>query len=182
MPSTPLTPAEVQARASRVRLLLLDVDGVLTDGTVSIDSEGGESKRFFIRDGAAIVWAGRQGLEVGFLSGRPSEATSRRAAELGVQIVSQGGPDKRRSYRQIMAERSYADDEVGYMADDLLDLPVLGRVGLSAAPADAVDEVREQVHWTSRFDGGRGAVRELIELILRAHGKWDGLLRSFQVS
>jgi len=175
----PLSPSEVASRAQRVRLLLFDVDGVLTDGTVSIGSDGTESKEFFIRDGAAIVYAAREGLDVGFLSGRPSEATSRRAAELGVRILSQGGPDKRRGYADILSGYGYRDEDVGYMGDDLLDLAVLERVGLSAAPADAIDEVRERVHWVSRSPGGRGAVRELVEVVLRAQGKWDRLLATF---
>ena len=175
----PASPQELQARARRLRLILLDVDGVLTDGTVSIHSAGGESKSFHIRDGAAIVWAGREDLEVGFLSGRPSEATSRRAAELGVKLVIQTGPDKIRSYREIVAARRCEDEEVAYMADDLLDLAVLERVGLSAAPADAVSEVRTRVHWVSQQRGGRGAVRELVELVLRAQGKWDRIVQTF---
>ena len=169
----------LQARAGRVRLLLLDVDGVLTDGTVAVHAAGGESKGFFIRDGLSLVWARRLGLEVGFLSGRASEATSRRAAELGVRIVVQGGTDKRVGFADILATHGYADPDVAYMADDLLDLPVLTRVGLAAAPADAVDEVRSRVHWVSRYPGGRGAVRELVELLLRAQGRWDGLVDSY---
>jgi 3-deoxy-D-manno-octulosonate 8-phosphate phosphatase (KDO 8-P phosphatase) len=175
----PTTAEELQARARRLRLILLDVDGVLTEGTVSIHSAGGESKSFHIRDGAAMIWAGREGLEIGLLSGRPSEATSRRAAELRIGLVSQAGPDKLRSYRQILAEKGCADDEVGYMADDLLDLSILSRVGLSAAPSDAVEEVRNRVHWISSSPGGRGAVREFLELVLRAQGKWDRIVQAF---
>jgi 3-deoxy-D-manno-octulosonate 8-phosphate phosphatase (KDO 8-P phosphatase) len=175
----PLDLSEVQARASRVRLVLLDVDGVLTDGTVSIDSVGGEAKPFFIRDGIGLIWARRAGIEVGLLSGRRSETTVRRAAELGIGIVSQGGSDKRRGYADILAAHGYADEEVAYMADDILDLPVLGRVGLSAAPADAVDDVRTRVHWVSHHTGGRGAVREFVELILKARCSWDAILQSF---
>jgi 3-deoxy-D-manno-octulosonate 8-phosphate phosphatase (KDO 8-P phosphatase) len=175
----PITAEELKARARRLRLILLDVDGVLTDGTVAIHSTGGESKSFHIRDGAAIIWARREGLEVGLLSGRPSEATSRRAAELGITLVLQVGPDKLRSYQDALAAGGYDDGEVAYMADDLLDLAVLGRVGLAAAPADAVTEVRDRVHWVSSYPGGRGAVRELVELILRAQDKWDRIVQMF---
>jgi 3-deoxy-D-manno-octulosonate 8-phosphate phosphatase (KDO 8-P phosphatase) len=171
--------ADLHARARRVRLLLLDVDGVLTDGTVSIDSSGGESKEFFVRDGAAMIWAAREGLEIGLLSGRPSEATTRRAAELRLNLVSQVGPDKLKGYEEILAARGLSDDDVGYMADDLLDLPILQRVGLAAAPADAVDDVRSRVHWVSRFPGGRGAVRELLEVVLGAQDKWERILQTF---
>jgi 3-deoxy-D-manno-octulosonate 8-phosphate phosphatase (KDO 8-P phosphatase) len=170
---------ELHARARRLRLILLDVDGVLTDGTVAIHSAGGESKSFHIRDGAAIIWARREGLEIGLLSGRPSEATSRRAAELGITLVLQVGPDKLRSYQDAIGAKGYEDGEVAYMADDLLDLAVLGRVGLAAAPADAVTEVRDRVHWVSSYPGGRGAVRELLELVLRAQDKWDRIVQTF---
>jgi 3-deoxy-D-manno-octulosonate 8-phosphate phosphatase (KDO 8-P phosphatase) len=170
---------DLDLRARRIRLVLLDVDGVLTDGTVTIHAAGGESKAFFIRDGAAIVWAQRQGLRVGFLSGRPSDATTRRAAELRVSLVAQPGPDKRQAYADILTECGCADDETAYMGDDVLDLPILSRAGLAAAPADAVDEVRGRVHWVSSHPGGRGAVRELLELILRAQGKWDAVVASF---
>jgi 3-deoxy-D-manno-octulosonate 8-phosphate phosphatase (KDO 8-P phosphatase) len=173
----PLPPEDVHARARRVRLLLLDVDGVLTDGAVAIRSTRDEHKNFYIRDGAALVWARHEGLAVGFLSGRPSSATSRRAAELGITIVAQGGPDKRQAYADILASNGFSDDDVAYMGDDVLDLPILGRAGLAASPSDAVDDVKARVHWISRAAGGRGAVRELVELVLRAHGRWDALIR-----
>src|SRR6186997_151486 len=116
----PLPIEEVHARARRIRLLLLDVDGVLTDGTVSIDSAGGESKSFFIRDGLGIVWARREGLDVGFLSGRPSAATTRRAAELGIAILVQDRSDKRLGFAAILDGHGYRADEVAYMGDDLV--------------------------------------------------------------
>ena len=174
----PLDLHQVHDRAKRVRLILLDVDGVLTDGTIVIHSTGGESKSFFIRDGLGIIWARREGLEVGLLSGRPSEATTRRASELGLRIVSQGSNDKRAAYARILEVNGFTDEEVAYMGDDLVDLPVLGRVGLATAPADAVDAVKSRVHWISGYDGGRGAVRELVELVFAAQGRWDGLLRT----
>jgi 3-deoxy-D-manno-octulosonate 8-phosphate phosphatase (KDO 8-P phosphatase) len=177
----PLPLEDVHARARRVRLLLLDVDGVLTDGGVAIKSTRGEHKTFFIRDGAALVWARHEGLAVGLLSGRASAATSRRATELGITIVSQGGPDKREGYAGILAAHGFSDEQVAYMGDDLLDLPILGRAGLSASPADAVEDVRTRVHWVSRARGGRGAVRELVELIFRARGRWDDIVRGYLV-
>jgi 3-deoxy-D-manno-octulosonate 8-phosphate phosphatase (KDO 8-P phosphatase) len=167
---------DLSTRARRIRLLLLDVDGVLTDGTVFIDSVGGEAKMFNIRDGAGIVWAMRLGLEVGFLSGRASGATTRRASELGVRIVSQSSTDKAGEFSEIVHRYGLSDEEVAYMGDDVLDLPVLSRAGLSAAPADAVEEVRSRVSWVSQYAGGRGAVREFIEVIMRAKGTWDAAL------
>jgi len=172
-------PSDVLSRAQRVRLVLFDVDGVLTDCTVAIAADGNETKMFSIRDGAAIVWAQRAGLEVGLLSGRPSDATSRRATELGIKLVIQGGPEKREPFLAVLAERGLMTNEVAYMGDDLVDLPVMTRVGLAGAPADAAPEVAARAHWVSRYPGGRGAVREFLELILKARGEWDTLLARF---
>lgn len=163
----------VQERAARVRLLLFDVDGVLTDGVVSVHADGGESKAFHIKDGAAIVWAQHAGLPVGLVSARVSGATSHRAAQLAVRIVRQGVTSKVAAFEQILREARLEEQQVAYMGDDLLDLPVLLRVGLAAAPADAASEVRDAVHWVSGATGGRGAARELIELVLRAQGRWE---------
>ena len=171
-----MTAEDLHERARRVRLVLLDVDGVLTDSAVVITGAGPESKTFSVRDGAAVAWARECGLDVGLLSGRPSDATTRRAAELGIRLVIQGGPKKRDPFLALIAERGLAADEVAYMGDDLADLPVLTRVGLAASPADAVPEVQARAHWVSTQRGGRGAVRELIELVLRARGQWDGLV------
>lgn len=176
MPPSPI-PHDFAVRARPVRLLLLDVDGVLTDGTIVVHASGDEAKTFSIRDGAAIVWAKRAGLEIGLISGRPSGATARRAAELGLRIVSQAGPDKLQAFQAIMAAEGLRDREVAYMGDDVLDLPILTRVGLATAPADAAPEVRQRVHWVSSLGGGRGAVREVLELLLRVRGSWDTLLR-----
>ena len=169
----------IQERASRVRLLLFDVDGVLTDGVVIVHADGSESKGFHIRDGAAIVWAQRAGLPVGLLSARSSIATSQRAAQLAIRLVQQGVPSKADGFEQILRDAGVDEGVVAYMGDDLLDLPVLRRAGLSAAPADAAVEVRDAVHWVSTAGGGRGAVRELIELVLRAQNRWNGVLAEY---
>jgi 3-deoxy-D-manno-octulosonate 8-phosphate phosphatase (KDO 8-P phosphatase) len=169
----------LQQKASRVRLLLFDVDGVLTDGIVLMHADGSESKGFHIRDGAAIVWAQRAGLQVGLLSARMSAATAQRAAQLAIRLVSQGVPDKLTGYEQLVKQAGVSDDAVAYMGDDLLDLPVLGRVGFSGAPADAAEEVRGRVDWVSRAPGGRGAVREMIEFVLRAQHKWGGVVGQY---
>jgi 3-deoxy-D-manno-octulosonate 8-phosphate phosphatase (KDO 8-P phosphatase) len=172
-----MTPEEFNARAATLGLLLFDVDGVMTDGAIQLDSLERESKRFYVRDGAALVWARRDGLEVGLLSGRPSPVTANRAAELGIPIVVQGGPDKRPGFERILADTGLDASQVGYMGDDVLDLPILTRAGLSAAPADAVQDVLERVDWVSDLPGGRGAVRQFIELVLRARGRWDALVQ-----
>jgi 3-deoxy-D-manno-octulosonate 8-phosphate phosphatase (KDO 8-P phosphatase) len=169
----------VHAKASMVRLLLFDVDGVLTDGAVLMHADGSESKSFHIRDGAALVWAQRAGLSVGLLSARTSGATAQRAAQLGIRIVSQGVAHKADAYETIRRQAGLEDGAIAFMGDDLLDLPVLSRVGLSAAPADGAPEVRERVDWVSPSGGGRGAVRELIELVLRAQGRWDEVVQQY---
>jgi 3-deoxy-D-manno-octulosonate 8-phosphate phosphatase (KDO 8-P phosphatase) len=169
----------VQAKASAVRLLLFDVDGVLTDGAVLMHADGSESKNFHIRDGAALVWAQRAGLSVGLLSARTSGATAQRAAQLGIRIVSQGVAHKADAYEAIRQQAGLEDSAIAFMGDDLLDLPVLSRVGLSAAPADGAPEVRASVDWVSPSGGGRGAVRELIELVLRAQGRWDDVVQQY---
>lgn len=163
-------------RARRIRLLLLDVDGVLTDGKILIHHDGTESKQFDIRDGTGIVLAQKAGIRVGLLSARQSTATAERASQLRVTLVRQGSLDKLATYEEIKRELELEDAEIAFMGDDFLDLQVLARVGLSAAPADAVDDVRAAVNWVSARRGGDGAVRELTELLLKAQGRWEGLL------
>jgi 3-deoxy-D-manno-octulosonate 8-phosphate phosphatase (KDO 8-P phosphatase) len=169
----------VQERAARIRLILFDVDGVLTDGRVTVHADGQESKAFFIRDGIAMVWAQRAGLRVGFLSARASPTTPHRAAQLGITLVHHGVDSKRRTYERILRDEGLSDEAVAYMGDDIVDLAVLERVGLSAAPADAVADVRARVHWTSESPAGSGAARELLELILKSQNRWDGIVSSY---
>lgn len=166
-------------KAAGIRLLLFDVDGVLTDGRILLHADGSESKAFSIRDGTGIVWAQRAGLATGLLSARHSAATTARAAQLGIRIVRQQAVDKLRMYRELLQDEGVSDGEVAFMGDDVLDLPVLSRVGLSAAPADAAPDVLARVNWVSSRVGGDGAARELIELLLRAQGKWDALLDGY---
>jgi 3-deoxy-D-manno-octulosonate 8-phosphate phosphatase (KDO 8-P phosphatase) len=172
-------PPEIDARARGLRLLLFDVDGVMTDGRILLHSDGTESKQFHIRDGTALVWARRAGLLTGLLSARSSASTALRAQQLGIPIVKQGVEDKLSAYEGILAEHGLTDDQVSFMGDDVLDLPVLARVGLSCAPADAVPDVRSRVHWVSGVRGGEGAIREFVDLVLRAQGLWGELLASY---
>src|SRR5690349_1051588 len=169
----------VTERAARIKLVLFDVDGVLTDGRVVIHSDATESKTFGIRDGIAMVWAQRAGIRVGFLSARHSPTTLHRAAQLNITLVYQGVLNKLGSYEEILADLKLTDDQVAYMGDDVVDLAVLTRVGLAAAPADAVEEVRSRVHWISRWPGGAGAARELIETILQAQNLWSGVVQAY---
>lgn len=175
-----LTQDEFETRARRLRLVLLDVDGVLTDGTVAIAGSGPERKAFSIRDGAALVWTQQAGLELGLISGRASDATTRRAEELRITTVLQGVRDKRAAYLSLLADRGLDDGEVAYMGDDLIDLPILRRVGLSAAPADACDDVRQRVHCVTHALAGHGAVREFLERLLRARGQWESILQGYE--
>jgi 3-deoxy-D-manno-octulosonate 8-phosphate phosphatase (KDO 8-P phosphatase) len=172
--------SDLAARAARIRLLVFDVDGVLTDGVIFMHSDGSETKGFHIRDGAAIVWAQRMGIPVALLSARHSGATTQRAAQLAIRTVVQGVGSKLQAYEQILRDAGLPDEEVAFMGDDLLDLPVLARVGLAAAPADAATEVLEQAHWVSTRQGGRGAVREFIEMVLRAQDRWDDVLGEYR--
>jgi 3-deoxy-D-manno-octulosonate 8-phosphate phosphatase (KDO 8-P phosphatase) len=169
----------VEQRAAKIKLLLFDVDGVLTDGKILLHADGSESKTFDIKDGTGIVWAIRQELTVGFLSARQSLATSQRAAQLGVTLVHQGVRSKLETYEQIVDSLILDDDQAAYMGDDLLDLPVLSRVGLATAPADASPEVVSRVQWVSQARGGCGAARELVEIILRAQGRWEAIVASY---
>jgi len=177
-PDTPWTEA-VEARAQRIKLILFDVDGVLTDGTLLLHADGSESKRYDIKDGTGIVLAQRAGIRVGFLSARMSAATQQRATQLGVTLVHQGIASKIETYEQIADELLLDDEDIAYMGDDIVDLAVLTRVGLATAPSDAVDEIKRRVHWVSDCAGGRGAVRQLVELILRAQQLWTPLLLEY---
>jgi 3-deoxy-D-manno-octulosonate 8-phosphate phosphatase (KDO 8-P phosphatase) len=171
--------SELLSRASPIKLVLFDVDGVLTDGTLLLHADGSESKRYDIKDGTGIVLAQRAGLRVGFLSARLSAATQQRATQLGVTMVHQGIASKIETYEQIADELLLEDENIAYMGDDIVDLAVLGRVGLAAAPADAVEEVRRRVHWVSDCRGGDGAARQLIEIVMRAQSKWDGVVAAY---
>jgi len=170
---------DIEVKARAIKLLLFDVDGVLTDGKVIIHADGTESKSFAIRDGIAMVWAQRTGLKVGLLSARNSPTTPHRAAQLGITIIYQGVLNKLEGYEKILADTRLTDADVAYMGDDIVDLAVLGRAGLSACPADAVAEVQAKSAWISRFAGGAGAARELIELVLRAQNRWDGVVAGY---
>jgi 3-deoxy-D-manno-octulosonate 8-phosphate phosphatase (KDO 8-P phosphatase) len=170
---------DLTALARGVRLLLFDVDGVLTDGRILLHADGSESKQYHIRDGTGLVLARKSGLLTGLLSARTSASTTERARQLAIPIVKQGASHKLTVYQEILAEHGLADGEVAFMGDDVQDLPVLTRVGLPCAPADAIPEVRARAKWVSSRDGGAGAVRELIEWVLRAQGTWDALVGTY---
>lgn len=166
-------------RARQVRLLLLDVDGVLTDGTILYTHDGGESKGFNTQDGFGLRILQEAGVAVGLISARTSEAVTRRAADLGLKYVYQGTGRKLKVFEEVLASSGLRADQAAYMGDDWLDLPLLARVGLAAAPANAVAEVRQRVHYVTERSGGHGAVRELCELLLEAREALTGLFRSY---
>ncbi len=163
-----LSPRALLARAAGIRLVLLDVDGVLTDGRLYYGAEGELMKAFDVKDGHGIVLL-RDHLDFGVISGRPGKATQRRLEELRFKHVIFGQLDKLAGYAQL-AHLGLPDEAVAYMGDDVNDLPLLARVGLSVAPADARPEVRSAVHFVTRAPGGRGAVRELCDLLAAAQG------------
>lgn len=167
-----VSPQALVARASRIRLVLLDVDGVLTDGRLYYGPEGEVMKAFDVKDGHGIVLL-RDQVDFGVVSGRPGKASERRLQELRVKHLVFGERDKLAGYARL-AHLGVADEEVAYMGDDVNDVPLLRKVGLSACPADAHPEVKEIVHFVARSPGGRGAVRELCDLVLRAKGKGAG--------
>lgn len=158
--------------AARIRLLILDVDGVLTDGVLVYGASGEETKRFHVRDGLAIQAARRAGLEIAVVSGRASAAVTRRMSELGVVEVHQGVADKEMLLRALAARLGVTPAETAVMGDDLVDLPLMRVAGLAMAPVDAVPEVRQAAAWVSRSAGGHGAVREAIEFLLRSRKAW----------
>jgi 3-deoxy-D-manno-octulosonate 8-phosphate phosphatase (KDO 8-P phosphatase) len=171
------------AMARRVRLLGLDVDGVLTDNGVYIGPVNGgrvEFKRFDIQDGLGLILLHTAGLPVFWLSGRASEATALRAAELRIEDVLQvPGPRKVAALDELLTRRGISWDEVAFVGDDLADLPVLKRVGLPIAVANAVSDVKAVAEYVTQAPGGHGAVREVIELLLRARGEWPGILERY---
>jgi 3-deoxy-D-manno-octulosonate 8-phosphate phosphatase (KDO 8-P phosphatase) len=165
--------AEIKERAARIKLLILDVDGVLTNGGLIIHHDGEESKIFSVRDGLAIRLLQRGGIEVALLTGRTSRVVARRAEELGIELVAQGSLNKLAGYEEMLRRRLLSEPDVAYVGDDLVDIPVLKRVGLAVAVADAATAVHSYCHLSTSSLGGRGAVREVCELLLQAQGKWE---------
>ena len=164
---------ELARRARDLDWVLLDVDGVLTDGRLLYGAEGEQWKVFHVHDGVGLKLLRDVDLKVGILSGRGNAALEARTRELGLDAVIEGRHDKDAAFTEFLARHAAAPERVAYMGDDLLDLPVLRRCGLAFAPADAAAEVRERVHRVLTRRGGHAAVREMCELILRARGDWD---------
>lgn len=159
---------QLAKRAKAVTFLLLDVDGVLTDGRIIYDSDGREIKAFDIHDGAGLSQLRRAGFSIGLLSGRMSKAVDVRAKELEIDIVHQGIANKLAVYESLLDRCGLRDEQVAYVGDDLIDLPLFDRVGLAVAVASAQPAVRRAAHWVTRLPGGRGAVREVTDFLIRS--------------
>lgn len=171
--------ANVRARARTIKCLLLDVDGVQTDGKIYKGSDGSEWKAFDIRDGAGIKLAQLAGLPVGWISGRPSQATATRAKELAVNWLFQGPRDKREWMEEIGRKAGFTPAQICFVGDDLLDIPALKTAGLPVAVADAAAETKAAARYVTRAKGGNGAVREVVELILKSQGLWQDVLEAY---
>lgn len=167
---------DLSAKLKAVKIWLCDVDGVLTDGRIILDNAGNELKFFDVRDGHGMALLRRHGIRIGFITGRTSEVVVRRAAELGVEFLFQGSRDKAADLAEICRQSGVAPEAVAFMGDDVVDLPVLKRVGFAAAPVDAHPDVLAHVHYVAKARGGRGAVREVTEMILHAQGAWQPML------
>ena len=172
--------ADLSQRARQVRLALFDVDGVMTDGTLFVSGQGESFKPFNILDGLGLKLLKSSGVATGILTGRSSAAVSTRAGELDIDHLIQGANDKLRAYVDLLQQLGLDDEHICYMGDDLPDLPVLRRCGLALSPPGAVDEVRSEVHFVTRTRGGKGAVREACELIMRAQGSWDAHVGTYR--
>ncbi|MEP6570160.1 MAG: HAD family hydrolase [Acidobacteriota bacterium] len=169
----------VERRASHIKLLLMDCDGVLTDGRLWLTGPDDEQKGFDTHDGLGLSLLHRAGLKSGIITGRSSNAVTRRASELGVEFVRQGSPDKIAAFEQLLQEAEVAENEVAFVGDDLPDIPIMKRAELAVAVADAVSEARSAAHYVTGAKGGRGAVREVIELILKSQGRWNELVEDY---
>ena len=171
---------DLERRAKGIKLLLMDCDGVLTDGRLTLLADGDEQKTFHARDGHGIKLLHRAGLQTGIISGRASGAVERRAHELGIAYVRQNEKDKIRAFEELLGEGKVSADQCAFVGDDLPDIPVMLRVGLAVAVADAVEETKQAAHYITEHKGGRGAVRDVTELILKSQGRWEELMRRYR--
>ena len=170
---------DINSRAQLIKLLLMDCDGVLTDGRLWLTVDGDEQKAFHARDGQGISLCHHAGLKTGIITGRTSSAVERRAQDLKMSYVRQEAKDKIKALDEILTEAGVTANECAYIGDDVADIPVMQRVALAVAVADAVPETKQAAHYVTELKGGQGAVREVCDLILKAQGKWDEVMRRF---
>jgi YrbI family 3-deoxy-D-manno-octulosonate 8-phosphate phosphatase len=173
---------KIEALCQKVELILSDVDGVFTDGGIVYDNQGIELKQFHVRDGLGILLWRRAGYQFGLLTARNSHIVKIRAAELGVEIVRQGFEDKLPAAQDVAAQLGFQPEQVCYLGDDLTDLPVMRWAGLAVAVADAAPEVRSAADYITAKSGGQGAVRETVEVVLKAKKQWEELIRKYTAS
>lgn len=178
-PATQPAAEELRRRVRAVKLLLLDVDGVLTDGGIVIDERGQEVTRFDVQDGHGVKLLQQAGIRVGLLTGRASRAVAVRAERLSIGLVYQNVADKLLGYHRVKADTGLTDAEIAYVGDDMQDLPVLRRVAFAVAVKNAWDGLKPHAHYVTAREGGRGAVREVAELLLRLTGRWDAVLEEY---
>ncbi len=171
--------AEALERAKKIKLIIFDVDGVLTDGGIYLSGDGELFKAFHCRDGFGVALANAAGIKTAIITGRKSECTSRRAAELKIPIVMQGQMNKRNAYKELKEMTGFNDEEIAYVADDVIDLPVFVQVGFRAAVGDASEDVKERAHYVANCFGGKGAVREIIEFILKSKNLWKEIIERY---
>ncbi len=169
----------IRRRAASVKLLLMDCDGVLTDGRIWILQDGDDQKAFNTKDGLGLELLHRAGLRSGIISGRHSSAVRRRAVALRVSYLLQGCESKIKAFEEILTEAGLDESEVAFMGDDLNDVPLLRRAALAIAVADAAEEVKSCAHLVTGASGGKGAVREVVEVILRSQGRWDNVIKVY---
>lgn len=168
-------------KLKNIKLLLLDVDGVMTDGGIIYDGNGLETKVFNVKDGHGIKMLQRYGIEVGIITGRTSRVVEIRAAELGINIVYQGALKKLDSYQDVKLKTGLSDSQIAYVGDDVIDVPVMRRVAFSAAPADGLPEALGVADYVTSKGGGKGAVREVCDLILKGCGFWDEVASRYEL-
>jgi 3-deoxy-D-manno-octulosonate 8-phosphate phosphatase (KDO 8-P phosphatase) len=169
----------LQEKAIRIKLLILDVDGVLTDGKLFFDHDGNEYKSFHSQDGHGIKLLRQTGVEVAIISGRKSTAVTLRMNNLGISHVYQGHEDKRAAFQELLVKLSLNPEDIAYAGDDLLDLPIMSRVGLAIAVNNAVATVKQYAHWSTSRSGGEGAVREICDLIMQSQGHYDAIVDAY---
>lgn len=172
-------PLDIARRASHIKLLLMDCDGVLTDGRITLLSDTDEQKSFHTRDGHGLVLLHRAGLRSGIISGRTSSSVERRARDLGITFLRQGTWNKPQDFTEVLGEAGVEEGETAYIGDDVTDIPLMRRVGFAVAVADAGEETRDAAHYVTLSPGGFGAIRETIEIILKAQGRWSELMRRY---
>lgn len=178
-PKPGLPQDQLQERLRHIKLLLLDVDGVLTDGHLYFSNQGDEFKAFSTLDGHGIKMLQKSGVRVGIITGRTSNLVAKRAADLGITLLVQGREDKWDALQEIRQDHPFALEQIAFMGDDWPDLTVMSRVGLALAPTNAHFSVAERAHWISQFAGGKGAVREACDIIMLAQGTFDNVLKPY---